>query len=184
MKILHQCLWLLLTTLNRDFPSEWNRCPVYLNLANLIDTGDLFSIRVLFHIHWWFTRQHEKGVDHLLFHSTTHELTPPARKDSDIYLQLCVWHDVFLIASLPFTRLLLYETYDPYRINIWFMDDALLIFVNLLDSREGGGVYSNLTPEIGGCELASTITLVIQANRLTKSASHTDYNFGRSTLVR
>ena len=49
------------------------------------------------------------------------------------------WHDVFLIASLPFTRLLLYEIYDLIEINIWFMDDAMLIFVCLLDSRGGGG---------------------------------------------
>ena len=32
--------------------------------------------------------------------------------------------------------------------------------------------YSNLTRETGGFELASTITLALQANRLTKCASH------------
>ena len=32
--------------------------------------------------------------------------------------------------------------------------------------------YSNLRRETGGFELASTITLVLQANRLTKCASH------------
>ena len=30
-----------------------------------------FSIRVLFHIHWWFTRQKGKGGEYRLFHSTT-----------------------------------------------------------------------------------------------------------------
>ena len=30
-----------------------------------------FSIRVFFHKHWRFTGQQEKGVDHLLFHSST-----------------------------------------------------------------------------------------------------------------
>ena len=32
--------------------------------------------------------------------------------------------------------------------------------------------YSDLTLETGGFELASSITLVLQANRLTKCASH------------
>ena len=35
-----------------------------------------------------------------------------------------------------------------------------------------GFCYNNLTLEIGGFELASTFTLVLQVNRLTKCASH------------
>ena len=34
------------------------------------------------------------------------------------------------------------------------------------------GLYSDLTLETGGFELALTITLDLQANRLTKRASH------------
>ena len=53
------------------------------------------------------------------------------------------------------------------------MDDAM--FVCLLDELILGFGYSDLTLEIGGFELASTITtitLVLQTNRLTKCASH------------
>ena len=46
------------------------------------------------------------------------------------------------------------------------------MFVCLLDELILGFCYSDLTLETGGFELASTITLVLQANRLTKCASH------------
>ena len=42
------------------------------------------------------------------------------------------------------------------------------MFVCLLDELILGFCYSDLTLETGGFELASTITLVLQANRLTK----------------
>ena len=74
------------------------------------------------------------------------------------------------------------EIYDLIEINIWFMDDAMLIFVCLLDSR--GGVLQQFDTRNRWMWIVSTITLVLQTNRLTKSASHTDYNFGRWTLVR
>ena len=46
------------------------------------------------------------------------------------------------------------------------------MFVCLLDELIIGFCYSDLTLETGGFELASTITLVLQANQLTKCASH------------
>ena len=46
------------------------------------------------------------------------------------------------------------------------------MFVCLLDEMILGFCYSDLTLETGGIELASTITPVLQANRLTKCASH------------
>ena len=46
------------------------------------------------------------------------------------------------------------------------------MFVCLLDELILGFCYIDLTLETGGFELASTITLVLQANRLTKCASH------------
>ena len=46
-----------------------------------------------------------------------------------------------------------------------------LLFVCLLDELILGFCYSDLTLETGGFELASTITIVLQVNRLTKCAS-------------
>ena len=47
-----------------------------------------------------------------------------------------------------------------------------LIFVCLLDDLILSFCYSNLSRETGGLGLASTITLALQANRLTKCTSH------------
>ena len=59
----------------------------------------------------------------------------------------------------------------PYCITIeWLIDDAM--FVYLLDELILGFCYSDLTLETGGFELASTITLVLQADQLTKCDSH------------
>ena len=49
---------------------------------------------------------------------------PPAREHSGIYLQLCMWDDyqIFLIAPLVFTRLLLDENYHLIELPIdWLM---------------------------------------------------------------
>ena len=48
----------------------------------------------------------------------------------------------------------------------------MLIFVCLLADSIQGFCYSYMASETGGLELASTIILVLQANRLTKCASH------------
>ena len=91
----------------------------------------------------------------------------------DIYLQFCMWDDyhVFLIATLLFTRLLLDEI---YHLSNYHLSDCLWcnVFVCLLDELILGYCYSDLTWETGGFELPSTITLVLQANRPTKCASH------------
>ena len=110
-----------------------------------------------------------EGVDHLLFHSTT----PPAHELSDIYLQLWMWDDyhVFLIATLVFIRLLLHEIYHLIELPLeWLIDDAM--FVCLLDELILGFCYSDLTLETGGFKLESTLTIVLQANRLTKCVSN------------
>ena len=46
------------------------------------------------------------------------------------------------------------------------------MFVCLLDELILGFCYSDLTLETRGFELASSITVVLQANRLTKCARH------------
>ena len=101
------------------------------------------------------------------FHSTLS--LPPA---SDIYLQPCMWDDyhIFLIAPLVFTRLLLDEIYQ--KNTIWLIDDVMLVFVCLLDDLILVFCYNNLTRENGRLELASTITLELQANLLSKCTSH------------
>ena len=48
----------------------------------------------------------------------------------------------------------------------------MFIFVHLLDDLILAFCCSNLTQETGGLELTSTITPVLQANQLTKYASH------------
>ena len=67
-----------------------------------------------------------------------------------------------------FTRLLLDEIYHIIKLPFLTVDD---MFVYLLDELILGFCYSNLTLETGGFELALTITLVLQANQLTKCAS-------------
>ena len=68
---------------------------------------------------------------------------------------------------LEFARLLLDKIYHLIKLPF----ERLIhhaIFVCLLDKLILGFCYSDLTLETGGFELASTITLVLQANRLTK----------------
>ena len=111
--------------------------------------------------------QDSRGRERTIFYSTLP--LPPAHDHWDIHLQLCMWDDyhVFLIATPVFTRLLIDEIYHlielPFK---WLIDDA--IFVCLLDELILCFCYSELTLETGGFELASSITLVLQANRLTK----------------
>ena len=52
-----------------------------------------------------------RGREETFFYSTLS--FPPAHEHSDIYVQLCTWHDyhIFLTATLVFTRLLLDEIY-------------------------------------------------------------------------
>ena len=150
--------------------SAITRCPLYnMSAIDRFDCNFFFSIRV------FFTdtddSQGSRGREGTIFYSTLP--LPPAHEHWDIYLQLCMWDDyhVFLIATLEFTRLLLDEIYHVIELPFeWLIDDS--VFVCLLDELILGFCYSNLTLKIGEFELASTITLVLQANRLTKCASH------------
>ena len=136
---------------------------------------ELFECVFFFSIRVFFTdtddSQDSRGREGTIFYST---LTfSPTYEHRDIYLQLCMWDDyhVFLITALVFTRLLLDEIYHLIELTFeWLIDDA--IFVCLLDDLILGFCCSDLTLETGGFELASTITLVLQASQLTKYASH------------
>ena len=80
---------------------------------------------------------------------------------------------------LVFIRVLLNEIYHLIELPFErLIDDAM--FVCLLDELRLGFCYRDLTLESGEFELASTFTLVLQANRLTKCASQMckrDFNF-------
>ena len=130
---------------------------------------------VFFSIKGFFTdtddSQDSRGREEAIFYSTL-PLTP-ADKHWDIYLQLCMWnvYHVFLIATLVFTRPLLDEIYHVIELPFeWLTDGAMFVF--LLDELILGFYYCNFTLETGGFELVSSITLVLQANWLTKCANH------------
>ena len=129
-----------------------------------------FSISIFFHRHGRFTGKRGKRGDHLLFHTTASTRSLTLR---------------YLFASLRFrwlSRILngstcVYQTVSrwdlpPYRIVIWLIDWCNAMFICVLDDLSLGFLYSGMTWETGGIELAWTITLVLQANRLTKHASH------------
>ena len=83
-----------------------------------------------------------RGREGTIFYSTLP--LPPAHEHSDTYLQLCMWDDyqVFLIATLVFTRLLLDEIYHLIELPFdWLIDDT--VFVCLLDELILGLCYSD-----------------------------------------
>ena len=128
-----------------------------------------FSIRV------FFTdidnSQDSTGREENIFYSTLP--LPPLHEHWDNYLQLCMWDDyhISLIATLVFTRVLLDQIYHIIKLPFeCLIDDAM--FVCLLDELILGFYYNNLTLKTSGFELVSTITLVLQVNRLAKCASH------------
>ena len=129
-----------------------------------------FFYQSFLHRHWKFTGQQGKGEDHLLFHSST---STSSRTLRHLFATLHVrWLSrIFNRNTCIYQAAILDEIYDlidlPFE---WLIHDAM--FVCLLDELILGFCYSELTLETNGFELASTITLVLQANRLTKCASH------------
>ena len=132
---------------------------------------NFFSIRVFFHghcqlTHW--TAGEGRGIS--FYYTTTSTLSWTFRhlfcnfaREMNIkyvYLIYCICQ------ATPGWDL------PPYRITIWLNDDAMLILVCLFVDLIQRFCCSYLTMETGGLELASTIILVLQPNRLTKCASH------------
>ena len=80
-----------------------------------------------------------------------------------------MWDDyhLFLIESLVTTRLLLNEFYHLIDLPFWLIDDGMLVSVCLLDDLILDFCCSSLSVETNGFEVTSTITLVLQANRIT-----------------
>ena len=137
-----------------------------------------FSIRVFFQRYWRLTGQQGKGGDHLLFHSTTSTRSRTLRHLFATLHVRWLWrifnHNAFVYQTA--TRDL-----PPYRIIISVIDWWCNVCF-LLDELILGFCCSDLTLETGGFELASTITHVLQANRLTKCASHP--NSGKKCIDR
>ena len=139
------------------------------NTYYLSKTWHFFPIRIFFT--GTDDSQDSRGREGTIFYSTLPLL--PAHEHWDIYLQLCIWdnYHVFLIAKLVFTRLLLDKIYHLIELPFeWLTDGAMFVF--LLDELILGFCYCNFTLETGGFELVSSITLVLQANWLTKCANH------------
>ena len=125
---------------------------------------------VCFHRLWRFTGHHRKGGNHLLFQSTTS--THPR-----IFTYLFAILHVRWLSRVFNCNPCIYHTatrWDlaPYWNTIKLNDYVMLGFICLLDDLMLGFCYSNLTRETGGLELASTITFILQVNRLTTCASH------------
>ena len=126
-----------------------------------------FSVRVFLHRIWRLTGLQGKGEDHLLFHSTT-------SIHSRTFRHLFATLHVKWISHIFNRTACIYQTatrwdLPPYRITIWLIDDVTLVFLVVYEMI---WFYlfccSNLRQETGGFEPASTITLVLKANRLTK----------------
>ena len=115
--------------------------------------------------------QDSRGREGAIFYSTLS--LPPAHEHSDIYLQLWTWdgYHMFLIAALVFTMLHCYSmrftTLSNYYLIDWWCGIGFCLLACWIDFRF---CYSYLTWQTGGLELASTIIVVLQANRLTKYA--------------
>ena len=130
----------------------------------------LFFLRVSFHRHWWFIGQQGKGGDHLLFHPITSNRSRTLRH---LFATLHVrWLSHILIATPVFIRLLLDEIFHLIELPLinwwcnfclltWWIDSRVLL--QRLDMRDRC-IYRPVHYR--------SITLVLQATRLTNSASH------------
>ena len=129
-----------------------------------------FSIRIFFYEHWRLTGQQGNRGNHLLFHSTT---STRSRTFRHLFATLHVrWLSYIFNSTACIYQTATRWDLPPYRIAIWLINDVILIFACFLDDLVLGFGYSNLIRETRGLELTPTIILVLQANRLTKCASH------------
>ena len=117
------------------------------------------------HRGWRFSGQQGKRRDHLLFHSTT---PTHSRTLRHVFATLHVrWLSRIFNRNAYVYQMLPDEFFHLIELSFeWLIDDAM--FVCLLDELILGFCYIDLTLETGGFELASTITLVLQANRLNQ----------------
>ena len=140
-------------------------------MQRLLHFSFFFSVRVFFRRHWQVTGQQGKRGDHLLFHSSTFTRSQTLR-------HLFATLHVRWLSRIFNCNACVYQTatrwdLPPYRITIWLIDWLMMrcLYVYLMNWFKVL-VTAILTWETSGFELASTITLALQANRLTKCAIH------------
>ena len=127
----------------------------------------IYIISVFFYRHWRFMRRQGKGGDYLSFRSANSTRSRTLR-------HLFATVHVRWLSRIFNRNACVYKTatrwdLPPYRTTIYcLIDDAM--FVCLLEEFILRFCHSDFTSETGGFELTSTITLVLQANRLTKCA--------------
>ena len=125
-----------------------------------------FSIRVFFHGHWRFTGQQAKGGGHLLFHSST-------STRSQTFRHLFATLHVRWLSHIFNRTACIYQTatqwdLPPYWITIWLIDDVTIAFVCLHDDLILAFFVTAIWDRKRVNSRTSTVTLVLQVNRLTK----------------
>ena len=160
-------LWIFGCSLNdisEDLSTNCLRLSLFRYINHIKKKTSFFSISVFFT--GTDDLQGSRGEDHLLFHSSTSTLS---RTLTHLFATLHVrWLSrIFNGNACAYQTATLYHLIElPFE---WLIDDSM--FVCLLDELILGFCYNDLTLETGGFELALTITLVFQRNRLTKRAN-------------
>ena len=130
-----------------------------------------FFYQGFLHRYWRITGQQGKWGDHLLFHST---ISTCSQALKHIFATLYVtWLSrIFNRNACVYQTAMRYTTLSNHYLSDWLMMQCFFLY---LMNWILGFCYSDLTLENGGFELASTNTLALQVNRLTKCASHAMY---------
>ena len=144
------------------------------------------SIRAFFHGHWRLTGRQGKGKDHLLFHSTISirsqrfrhlfvlfHSTTSTRSQTFRHLFATLhlrWLSHIFNSNACFYQTVTRLVLPPYRITISLIDDVILFSVCLLEDLILRFCYID------------SITLALQANRLTNRASQVFTNFFANTM--
>ena len=153
------------------FTSHWfkNLTPIFLpTLLCNTSIEDFFPVRVFFHRHWRFTRQQGKRGYHPFLSTTSSRSRTFNYQFASFHVRWLSRIFVFLIGSLVIARLPLDEIYHLGELPF----DWLMITMEYQFLFTWWFCYSNLTKETDVFELTWIITLVLQANRLIKYASH------------
>ena len=127
-----------------------------------------FVYQGFLHKHIRFTGQQGKGEDHLFFHSTT---STRLRTMRHLFATLHVrWLSHIFNRNACVYQTVTRWDLQPYRITIWLTDwwCNVCLFTWWIDPR-----FSLERFDMGNrCIWTQAITLVLEANRLTKCASH------------